>query len=108
MVFNTGFSWDEENWRSQYGQVSQPEEELAFGFSVVELWDWSMFTECRKHGKEQVARLVGHLVRRSVKLHPSMPSRGGLLKTAPICEVRRDLVRVTTGLHMPLIISKHV
>lgn len=50
-----------------------------------------------------MARLVGYLVRRSVKLHPSMPSGGGLLRTAPICEVRRDLVRVTTGLHMPFV-----
>ncbi|KAJ0104736.1 hypothetical protein Patl1_18093 [Pistacia atlantica] len=94
---HTGVSWEEENWRSQYGQVIQPEQEPVLTIPVVELWDWSMVRECRKDGKNQVAKLVGHLVRRSAKLHPSMPSGGGLLKTAPICEVYLDLVRVTTG-----------
>lgn len=59
-----------------------------------------MVREYRKDGKAQVSRLVGRLVRRSVKLHPSVPSGGRLLKTAPICEVRLDLVRVKTGLHL--------
>ncbi|XP_044486150.1 uncharacterized protein LOC123211463 isoform X3 [Mangifera indica] len=92
-----GVSWEEENWRSQYGQVIQPEEEPALTIPAVELWDWSMVRECRNDGKNQVAKLVGHLMRRSAKLHPSMPSGGGLLKTAPIREVHLDLVRVTTG-----------
>ncbi|KDO69527.1 hypothetical protein CISIN_1g011642mg [Citrus sinensis] len=96
-VSEEGVCWEEENWRSQYGQVTQPEEEPEMGLPVVELWEWSRVRQCRKRGKDQVARLVGYLVRRSVKLHPSMPSGGGLLRTAPICEVRRDLVRVTTG-----------
>ncbi|KAK3228164.1 hypothetical protein Dsin_008026 [Dipteronia sinensis] len=91
------YSWDEDNWRSQYGQVIRSEEEPVLAFPVVDLWDWAMVTECRKDGKDQVARLVGHKVRRSVKLHPSMPSGRRLLKTAPIREVHIDLVRVTTG-----------
>ncbi|TXG50226.1 hypothetical protein EZV62_022750 [Acer yangbiense] len=91
------YSWDEDNWRSQYGQVIRSEEEPVLAFPVIDLWDWAMVTECRKDGKDQVARLVGHKVRRSVKLHPSMPSGRRLLKTAPIREVHIDLVRVTTG-----------
>lgn len=71
-------------------------------FPVVDLWDWALVTGSRKDGKGDVVRLVGRLVRKSVKLHPSMPSGGGLLKTAPICEVHLDLVRVTSGLHLPL------
>lgn len=88
---------DEETWRSQYGQVVKSDEELAPAFPVVDLWDWTMVTGTRKDGQGQVSRLVGRLLRRSVKLHPSMPSNGGLLKTAPICEVHLDLVRVTSG-----------
>jgi hypothetical protein len=71
-------------------------------FPVVDLWDWALVTGSRKDGKGDAVRLVGRLVRKSVKLHPSMPSGGGLLKTAPICEVHLDLVRVTSGLHLPL------
>lgn len=94
----TGITWDEENWRSQYGQVIQSEEEPVLAFPVINLWDWAVVMECRKDGRDQVTRLVGHLVSRSVKLHPSMPSGGHLLKTAPIHEVHLDLVQVTTGL----------
>jgi hypothetical protein len=71
-------------------------------FPVVDLWDWTLVTGSRKDGKGDAVRLVGRLVRKSVKRHPSMPSGGGLLKTAPICEVHLDLVRVTSGLHLPL------
>jgi hypothetical protein len=71
-------------------------------FQVVDLWDWEKVTGSRKDGKGEVVRLLGRLVRRSAKRHPSMPSGGGLLKTAPICEVHLDLVRVTSGLHLPL------
>ncbi|CAL5391954.1 unnamed protein product [Camellia sinensis] len=90
-------SWDEENWRAQYGQVIRSGEESVPDFKVIDLWDWSIVTRTRKDGKNQVARLVGRLVRQSARLHPSMPSGGGLLKTAPICEVHLDLVRVTSG-----------
>ncbi|OMP12114.1 hypothetical protein CCACVL1_00121 [Corchorus capsularis] len=92
-----GDTWDEENWRAQYGQVMQSEEVAMPEFPAVDLWDWLMVTEPRKDGKRQVARLVGRLVKRSAKVHPSMPSGGRLLKTAPICEVHLDLVRVKTG-----------
>ena len=58
----------------------------------------------RKDGKGEIARLVGKLMKRSAKLHPSVPSGGGILRTAPIREVHLDLVRVTTGLHFALIL----
>ncbi|XP_030938964.1 uncharacterized protein LOC115963883 isoform X1 [Quercus lobata] len=96
-VLDEGASWDEENWRAQYGQVIKSGEEPMPEFEVVDLWDWEKVTGTRKDGKGEVVRLVGRLVRRSAKCHPSMPSGGGLLKTAPICEVHLDLVRVTSG-----------
>ncbi|RVW52971.1 hypothetical protein CK203_072699 [Vitis vinifera] len=95
-VVAEGDSWDEENWRAQYGQVIKSEDSIP-NFPVVDLWDWAMVSGVKKDGKGQVARLVGRLVRQSTKLHPSMPSGGGLMKTAPICEVHLDLVRVTSG-----------
>lgn len=101
-ISGTGASWDEENWRAQYGQVIQSEEASIPESSLVSLWDWEMITKPRKDGKGEEARLVGRLVRQSAKLHPAMPSGGGRLKTAPICEVLLDLVRVITGLHFPL------
>lgn len=64
-------------------------------FSVVDLWDWEMFTENSK--KNHVVRLIGRLNKRSSKLHPSVPSSGGLLKTAAIHEVHLNLVRVASG-----------
>ncbi|KAM7275594.1 hypothetical protein ACFE04_017460 [Oxalis oulophora] len=88
---------DEENWLAQYGQVIESSEEPVLEFPVVELWDWKLVTSLRKNGKGEVTRLVGRLVKKHAKLHPSLPSRGSLLKTAPICEVRLDLVRVATG-----------
>ncbi|OMO67481.1 hypothetical protein COLO4_30124 [Corchorus olitorius] len=60
-----GDTWDEENWRAQYGQVMQSEEEAMPEFPAVDLWDWLMVTEQRKDGKRQVARLVGRLVKRA-------------------------------------------
>lgn len=95
-VLDEGASRDEENWRAQYGQVIKSEGEMVLDIPVVDLWDWAMVTEDKKGGNTQVARLAGRLVRRSAKLHPFMSS-GGLLKTAPICEVNLDLVRVTSG-----------
>lgn len=91
-----GTSQDEENWRAQYGQVIESDEQVM-AFPVVDLWDWKVVRGTKRNGKGEIARLVGRLVRRSKKLHPSMPSGSGLLKTAPICEVRLDLVRVTSG-----------
>ncbi|XP_031372479.1 uncharacterized protein LOC116187712 isoform X1 [Punica granatum] len=96
-TLSEGFNEDEENWRAQYGQVTQVREELVVDFPVVDLWDWSMVRGAGKDGKVQVARLVGRPVKQTVKLHPSVPAGGGLLKTAPICQVSFDLVRVRTG-----------
>ncbi|CAK7348398.1 unnamed protein product [Dovyalis caffra] len=96
---------DEENWQAQYGQVVHSREEPVPDFHVVDLWDWEMVKGSRKVGKGQEARLVGRLVKRSAKLHPSMPSSCGLFRSAPICEVHLDLVRARTGqvykLHSP-------
>ncbi|XP_025014222.1 uncharacterized protein LOC8278316 isoform X2 [Ricinus communis] len=88
---------DEENWQAQYGQVVYSGEQPLEDFHAVDLWDWAMVTGSRKDGKDHTTRLVGRLVKRSAKLHPSMPS-SGLFRTAPICEAHLDLVRVRTGL----------
>lgn len=65
---------------------------------MVELWDWALVRGTKKDGKTEVARLVGRSRKRSSKLHPSVSSGGGILKTAPVCEVHLDMVRVTSGL----------
>ena len=101
--YRIGASWDEENWRAQYGQVIQEEAELGSGIPAVELWDWSMVKETQKGVNHEVARLVGRLVRPSRKLHPSMPSGGSRLRTAAICRVHLDLVQVRSGLLSALI-----
>lgn len=90
---------EEESWRAQYGQVERPFEDSLSHIQAVDLWDWSVVKKIRKGRKRRVARLVGRLVKPTAKLHPSMPSSGHLLKTAPVCEVHLDLVRVTSGLH---------
>ncbi|KAI3512893.1 hypothetical protein L1887_20215 [Cichorium endivia] len=87
---------DEEMWRAQYGQTIHSDKELVPDFPVVDLWDWSMVMVTKKR-KKRICRLVGRLIKKSTKLHPSMPSNGRLLKTAPISEVHLDLVRVTSG-----------
>ncbi|XP_010037533.2 uncharacterized protein LOC104426241 isoform X2 [Eucalyptus grandis] len=96
-ALNQDLLQDEEKWLAQYGQVIQSKEEPVLEFPVVDLWDWAVVRGSGKDGKSQVVRLVGRLVKRSAKLHPSMPTGGGFLKTAPICQVRFDLVRVRTG-----------
>uniref|UniRef100_A0A1J3CJE0 G-patch domain-containing protein n=1 Tax=Noccaea caerulescens TaxID=107243 RepID=A0A1J3CJE0_NOCCA len=90
-------SREEEIWQEQYGQVTESPESALTEISAVDLWDWKLVCESRKAGDEQVARLVGRLVRRSAKLHPSVASGGKVFKTAPICEARLHLVRVRTG-----------
>lgn len=65
---------------------------------MVDLWDWALVRGTKKDGKTEVLRLVGRLRKRSSKLHPSVPSGSGILKTAPVCEVHLDMVRVTSGL----------
>ncbi|KAF9626627.1 hypothetical protein IFM89_037420 [Coptis chinensis] len=98
-----GISWDEENWRAQYGQVVQSGEDDILDSSIIDLWDWEMFTntvvkkKCGKKKKRQLSRLIGKLVKPSTKLHPSMPSGGRLLRTAAICETSVALVRVSSG-----------
>lgn len=54
-------------------------------------------TRTRKGRKHLIAKLVGRLVKSSSKLHPSVPSGGTRLKTAPIREAHCDLIRVTSG-----------
>ncbi|CAH9127879.1 unnamed protein product [Cuscuta epithymum] len=97
-ALDEGTSLEEENWQAQYGQVTRPDEDsLLSDIHVINLWDWSLVKRRRKEKKHKVAVLVGRLAKRSIKLHPSMPSSGGLLRTAPICEVHLDLVRVKSG-----------
>ncbi|CDP16957.1 unnamed protein product [Coffea canephora] len=98
-ITDEGASWEEDNWQAQYGQVTEPYEELALDIQMVDLWDWKMIRETRtsKGGKHSIAKLVGRLVKSSSKLHPSVPSGGIRLKTAPIREAHRDLIRVTSG-----------
>ncbi|XP_054807291.1 uncharacterized protein LOC129309659 [Prosopis cineraria] len=96
-IANTIIDEDEEKWRAQYGQVIDSGKEVVSEFPAVDVWEWEMVRGSRKDGKDEVARLVGRLVKRSIKLHPSMPSGGGKLRSAPICEAHLDLVRVKTG-----------
>ena len=99
---------DEENWLAQYGQVVHSGEEPLRDLRVVDLWDWGMVKGSRKDGKGHATRLVGRLVRRSAKLHPSMPSGGGLFRTAPICEAHLDLVRVRSGSSLPCFLDNAI
>ncbi|KAK9069904.1 hypothetical protein SSX86_010300 [Deinandra increscens subsp. villosa] len=91
------FGEEEEMWRAQYGQPVHLDEEPVPDYPVIDLWDWSMVKETKRSRKRRIRRLVGRLVKRATKLHPSMPSSGRILKTAPICEVHLDLVRVRSG-----------
>ncbi|KAL9289087.1 putative G-patch domain, OCRE domain-containing protein [Arabidopsis thaliana] len=90
-------SSEEERWLAQYGQVIESPGKTLPEIPSVDLWDWKLVCETREADNEQVARLVGRLVRQSANLHPSVVSGGTLLKTAPICEARLHLVRVRTG-----------
>ncbi|KAK7411090.1 hypothetical protein VNO78_02479 [Psophocarpus tetragonolobus] len=87
---------DEEKWRAQYGQVTESGNDIISEVPILDLWDWEMVTGSKKDGKDKVARLVGRLVKPSAKQHPSIPSGGGKLRSAPICEAHLDLVRVKT------------
>lgn len=92
-----GTSWEEENWKAQYGQVCQQNEASVAGLHVLDLWDWSIVPGTAKDGNGHEARLIGRRMKVSGKLHPSLPSGGTRLKTAPISEVHTDLVRVRSG-----------
>lgn len=95
----TGILLDEEKWKAQYGQVIESGKDLVSELPIVDLWDWEMVRGSKKDGKDKVARLIGRLVKQSANPHPSIPSGGGKLRSAPICKVHLDLVRVKTGLH---------
>ncbi|XP_074316825.1 uncharacterized protein LOC141653083 [Silene latifolia] len=56
-----------------------------------------MNQEIQKDGNDQVARLLGSLVKPSSSLHPSITSHARRFKTAPICRVHLDLVQVRSG-----------
>ncbi|XP_014498619.1 uncharacterized protein LOC106759793 isoform X1 [Vigna radiata var. radiata] len=96
-TIDEGVLSDEEKWRAQYGQVTESGKDLVLEVPIVDLWDWEMVTRFKRDEKDKVARLVGRLVRPSAKQHPSIPSGGGKLRSAPICEAHLDLVRVRTG-----------
>lgn len=92
-----GILFEEEKWRAQYGQVIESRKDLVLEFPVVDLWDWEMVRASKKDGKDRVARLVGRLVKQSAKRHPSISSVEKKFRSAPICEVHLNLVRVKTG-----------
>ncbi|KAK7301560.1 hypothetical protein RJT34_12427 [Clitoria ternatea] len=96
-TLDEGILLDEERWRAQYGQVIESGNGLGSEVPIVDLWDWEMVRGSKKDGKDKLARLVGRLVKPSAKQHPSIPSGGGKLRSAPICEAHLDLVRVKTG-----------
>ncbi|KAF0921198.1 hypothetical protein E2562_039310 [Oryza meyeriana var. granulata] len=88
-------SEEEEKWLAQYGQVEQEIDGQPL-FPSIDLWDWDVVKEPVSKG-QPMSRLAGRLVKGSSKLHPSLPARGGLLRTAPVHEVHLDLVRVSSG-----------
>lgn len=97
---------EEEQWLSQYGQVDRISDDLPL-LPTIDLWDWDMVQDPVSKS-QPVSRLVGCLSRGSSKLHPSLPSRGGLLRTAPVREVHLDLVRVSTGMTVDVQHAGHV
>ncbi|KAL7098440.1 hypothetical protein ACP275_09G018100 [Erythranthe tilingii] len=97
-ILAEGVTEEEENWRAQYGQVSQLDKErISSDLQTVDLWDWGLVKGTKKDGQSEIARLVGKLRKPSTKLHPSVSSGGGIFKTAPVCEVHLDMVRVKSG-----------
>ncbi|XP_002457271.1 uncharacterized protein LOC8056554 isoform X1 [Sorghum bicolor] len=86
---------EEEKWLAQYGQVERLNDDQPLP-PTIDIWDWDVVQDHVSKG-QPVVRLVGCLSRGSSKLHPSLPARGGLLRTAPVREVHLDLVRVSTG-----------
>ncbi|KAL9243124.1 hypothetical protein vseg_017052 [Gypsophila vaccaria] len=94
---HTDTSWEEENWRAQFGQVVQHEDESRPECHAVDIWDWTMDREIQNDGNCLVARLLGRLSKPSASLHPSIISHGRRFKTAPICRIHLDLVQVRSG-----------
>jgi len=93
VLFNV--SPEEEKWLAQYGQVERLNDDQPLP-PTIDIWDWDVVQDHVSKG-QPVVRLVGCLSRGSSKLHPSLPARGGLLRTAPVREVHLDLVRVSAG-----------
>ena len=87
---------EEEKWLAQYGQVERVNDDAPL-LPTIDIWDWYVVQDHVSKG-QPVARLVGCLSRGSGKLHPSLPTRGGRLRTASVSEVHLDLVRVSTGM----------
>jgi len=86
---------EEEKWHAQYGQVERSNDDQHLP-PTIDIWDWDVVQDHVNKG-QPVVRLVGCLSRGSNKLHPSLPTRGGLVRTAPVREVHLDLVQVSTG-----------
>lgn len=84
---------DEDHWNSQYGQVTSLRQDMVLDVPVIDLWDWTIVRD----KDDRVNKLVGRLVKTSAKPHPSMSGRGQYFKTAPVCQVHEDLIRVKTG-----------
>lgn len=95
---SSGISWEEENWRAQYGQVTEQIQVSVLDIQAIDLWDWEMVKKTTKSRKNGVCKLVGRLVKCTNMLHPSLASSGSRLKTSAICEVHLDLVKVRSGL----------
>ncbi|XP_078431808.1 D111/G-patch domain-containing protein isoform X2 [Wolffia australiana] len=87
---------EEENWLAQYGQVVKSDDMAALTLPLTDLWEWKLVQEKSKK-RDKVMRLVGRLIKRTAKLHPSVSAGPGFLKTAPISKVNLDLVQVETG-----------
>ncbi|KAL5577689.1 hypothetical protein UlMin_019388 [Ulmus minor] len=60
-VSEEGASWDEENWKAQYGQVIRSSEEPIPQVPVTDLWDWALVKGSKKDGKGEGTRLVGQI-----------------------------------------------
>lgn len=88
-------SKDEAHWRFSVWSGSSLWGRASARFLCCGLWYWEMVTLSRVNRRGQAAWLVG---RASAKLHPSMPSTGGLFGTASISEVHLDMVQVRTCL----------
>ncbi|RLN23748.1 hypothetical protein C2845_PM07G00220 [Panicum miliaceum] len=94
-VVDESLGEEEEKWLAQYGQVERLNDDIPL-LPTIDIWDWDVVQDHVSKG-QPAARLVGCLSRGSSKLHPSLPTRGGRLRTASVSEVHLDLVRVSTG-----------
>ncbi|OEL19927.1 hypothetical protein BAE44_0019056 [Dichanthelium oligosanthes] len=93
---------EEEKWMAQYGQVERVNDDLPL-LPSIDIWDWHVVQDRVSNG-QPVARLVGCLSRGSSKLHPSLPARGGRLRTASEQKTKayRDRAAERRNLHRGL------